>query len=279
MSPPQPQTLIIGAGITGSALAHHLSQTHPPHTLTILSLPPGSTTIAPGLVGQYNELTPLTTIAKESVSIYATIPGAFARVGGLEVAASEEGIRKLVERGEKAREGGLRAEIVGAERVERIAGGFVGKGVKGGLWFPDDGVAEPMRIVEFFMAGAKASGVEILEEELVSLQPSSSSETGKYTVTTPQRTLHPDTVILATGIWTPKIIKGLGIELPIVPVGHMYAYGPSREKREEKQPFVRWPEKMVYARDHGERDGFGSYDHVPVVCEPGESAKGIDLDR
>lgn len=182
-----------------------------------------------------------------------------------------------MERGKSARESGLRAEMVTAERVGEIAPDFCG-GEKGkGLWFPDDAVAEPMRIVEFFLAGAKACGVNFLAEELLSIQACSSS--GKYTITTPSRTLHPDTVILATGVWTPKILRGLGIELPIIPVGHPYAHGPERERRSTKQPFVRWPEKMVYARDHGDRDGFGSYDHLPVVCEPWESARGGDLDR
>jgi len=33
-------------------------------------------------------------------------------------------------------------------------------------------------------------------------------------------------------------------------------------------PFVRWPEHHVYARDHGDRLGLGTYDHVPVPITP-----------
>ncbi|MEV0070246.1 hypothetical protein [Amycolatopsis sp. NPDC050768] len=37
--------------------------------------------------------------------------------------------------------------------------------------------------------------------------------------------------------------------------------------------FVRWPEHYVYARDHGERLGLGTYDHRPLPVTPGESAQ------
>lgn len=48
-----------------------------------------------------------------------------------------------------------------------------------------------------------------------------------------------------------------------------------------RSPFVRWPEHHVYARDHGDRVGLGTYDHRPVpltVEELGDSAERLWLE-
>jgi glycine/D-amino acid oxidase-like deaminating enzyme len=93
------------------------------------------------------------------------------------------------------------------------------------------------------------------------------------------------TVILATGIWTSSLTGGpdqdkevsiTKFPVPIIPVAHPYTFTPSRPARPGKAyPFVRWPEHHVYARDHGDHDGLGSYDHAPLELSPDQSAVGI----
>jgi len=113
----------------------------------------------------------------------------------------------------------------------------------------------------------------VLEANVSSIDSNSaSSDSSKFSITTDLGTLQAKTVVVATGIWTQELLKSLDIALPIIPVAHPYAYGPSRPVREIKQPFVRWPERHIYARDHGEVDGFGSYDHEPVIGNPKHSA-------
>lgn len=273
--------VIIGGGIVGSALAFYLS-TKASNAEIILLDPSletlqGSTAIAPGLVGQLNEINHLTRVAKESVVAYTSIPGAFQRVGGLEIAEKKEGIERLRHRQGLAHQAELRAEILTSEEIAELAPDFHAKDNESvGLFFPDDGTVEPTKLVEYYRAEATARGVIFAAERVVNFQHASSSH---YHITTDSRLLTADTVTLATGIWTSGFLRPFGIEVPIIPVGHSYAYGPNREKREKGQPFVRWPEHHVYARDHGERDGFGTYDHVPITCEPGQSALGELLAR
>ncbi|KAH1414232.1 hypothetical protein KXX32_001820, partial [Aspergillus fumigatus] len=42
-------------------------------------------------------------------------------------------------------------------------------------------------------------------------------------------------------------------------------------------PFVRWLDHHVYARDHGDLDGMGCYNHAPVLLNPDQSAIGAWL--
>jgi glycine/D-amino acid oxidase-like deaminating enzyme len=73
-----------------------------------------------------------------------------------------------------------------------------------------------------------------------------------------------DDVVIACGIWGPALAWLVDIRMPLTPVAHPYVYGARRSVPHPPSPFVRRPEHHVYARDHGDRDGMGTYDHMPV---------------
>lgn len=278
MSPSTPPTriLILGSGIVGSALAHTLSTltTPPSHSIRVLSPPDykTSTSLAPGLIGQLNALPALTTLAKASVKAYLSLPpGCFSQVGGLEIASTPEGIATLEARLKLAQEAGLEARILEGEEVAELAPQFhQNDGVSKALYFPTDGVAEPSRIVDAYQASARANGVTFLSGTALSIERTNGVVTG---VLTPTGILPADEVIVASGIWTSALLADL-LHLPIIPVAHPYIHGSPRPVRGKPTPFVRWPERGVYARDHGACEGFGTYDHAPLPVSAGASAEG-----
>ncbi|CBQ71637.1 conserved hypothetical protein [Sporisorium reilianum SRZ2] len=223
-------TLVVGAGIVGSTLAHILATRH--HRVTLIDRSvatlPGSTGHALGYVGQYNALPALTELARRSVAHYRTIPDAFDGVGGLEVACSTEGLRGLEERCAQANGEGLDAVVLDAGKV-------VGK-------------------APFFQQAAQRKGATLTDADVVAIEPGS-VHLGDGTV------LHADTIVVCAGIWSSTLLQ----RLPIVPVAHPYAYTAERVRRERKTPFVRFPEQHVYVRDHGTNDGIRSYAHDPIA--------------
>jgi hypothetical protein len=53
--------------------------------------------------------------------------------------------------------------------------------------------------------------------------------------------------------------------MPLTPVAYPYVFGPVHSELFQTAPFVRWPDAHVYAREHGNRLGLGTYNHVPIA--------------
>ncbi|KAH7160483.1 FAD dependent oxidoreductase [Dactylonectria estremocensis] len=270
-----PETvLIVGAGIVGSALAHFLSTASPLRKITVtdrsLTTLVGSTGHAPGFVGQFNESEVLTRLAMDTVIEYTKIPSGFNTVGGLEVAHTASGIDKLEARHSKAASLGLPGEIISIQRAVELAPDLVKPSDSGAaLHFSTDGTANAGGITSYYQESAQKAGVQFLERDVTKLIVSGGRVTGvevRHDGTTQQ--LHADKVILATGIWAQDLCKNLDFPIPVVPVGHPYMHGERRKTNSPTSPFVRWPEAHVYARDHGDCYGIGTYNHKPVHYQP-----------
>ncbi|CAI7615084.1 unnamed protein product [Penicillium bialowiezense] len=249
----------------------------------------GSTGHAPGFVGQLNESSVLTQLAKDTVSEYLSIPNGFSPVGGLELASSSSGVEALRRRREMALAAGLPAEIITPEAAASLAPDFIDPAsVKAGLHFPSDGTANAQVITSYYLDQARLRGVDFLEANVTGFMTSDSNDTGMAKITAIQTAdgdinLAGSTVILASGIWTSPLTNPARgakapvtrVPIPIVPVAHPYTFTLPRPFRSgTPYPFVRWPDHHVYARDHGDRDGLGSYNHPPVHLDPADTAIG-----
>jgi sarcosine oxidase len=260
-------TIIVGAGIVGSALAAFLSEDKSAGRTLLIDRSfeevVGSTGYAPGFLGQFNESDVLTRLAVNSLKEYERFPEVFKRVGGLELARSEQGMRQLVERCKKANASGLEARILAEGEAASVVPTFVSKGsYESVLHFPTDGVADPHALCSSYRAEARRNGVETLETNVDSFEIVNGTVRGVRTAD--GQILQAKQVIVATGIWTQLLAKSAtSLPVPIVPVAHPYVYT-AEQARSTQTPFCRWPEDHVYARFHGHRYGLGSYDHAPI---------------
>ncbi|EED15342.1 N,N-dimethylglycine oxidase [Talaromyces stipitatus ATCC 10500] len=231
-------TIIVGAGIVGSALAHFLSSSSskPKGKIILIdhSFKPlqGSTAHAPGYIGQFNESATLTRLAIDTVIEYAKIPNGFNVLGGIEAVGTEEGLSRLQVRG-------LPASMITATQAAGLAPDFVRKeALKGALYFATDGVANATVITEFYQHEARKKGVEFVEGVVTRIKynedgdvvgvevdvddnEQDEDESDKRKV---KRFIASDTLILATGIWTQDLCSDLDIPIPIIPVAHPYMY-------------------------------------------------------
>jgi sarcosine oxidase len=246
---------IVGAGIVGAALAAHLA---PRASVLLLDRDlsvRGSTGHNPGLVGQLNRLPPLTELARRSVAAYRRIPGGFDDLGCLELALTKPEMEVLRARGKLARASGLPATLVSQSEARRLAPAFVADAV-GGLHFPDDGAASPKLLATSYHAAAAAAGATLLAADVIRIAGGG--------VETSAGCFRAKAVAVCTGIWGAQLLP---LAVGAVVVGQGYAYSAVRRPR-TASPIVRWPGAQVYGRDHGDRDGIGSYDHAPVHVPP-----------
>ena len=221
----------------------------------------GSTGHAPGYIGLYNETPILTKLAISSAAVYDEFAGAFRRVGGLEVALTENGASQLRERADGASACGLPTREVEFAEVERLAPGVVDPGTfLTAFHYSSDGVAEARELTDRFRTHAAVNGVDFYPGHIVTDVRRTANG---LEVKAGGKVFPADDVILAGGIWGPSLARLLGEEFPLFPVAHPYVYSAVGPERLEGS-FVRWPERHVYARVHGSRMGLGSYDHPTV---------------
>lgn len=262
-------TIIVGAGIVGSALAAFLSDDKSAGRTLLIDRSfeevVGSTGYAPGFLGQFNESDVLTRLAVNSLKEYERYPAVFRRVGGLELAHSEQGIWQLNQRCQKANASGVEARILTEKEAASVVPAFVSKGsYEKALHFPTDGVADPHALCSSYRAAACRNGVETLEADVDSFGIADGAISGVRTAD--GQILQAKRVIVATGIWARLLAQSAtSLPVPIVPVAHPYVY--TAETEGTLTPFCRWPEDHVYARFHGHRFGLGSYDHAPIHVE------------
>lgn len=269
--------VVIGAGIVGVSIARELSA-RTGIRVTVLERngdnPKGSTVFAPGFVGLYNDAPVLTELAKASASIYAAAGTGFVRSGGLELATSEAGALEITRRSQAACAAGLSSTVLSPGELPESVTAFVDlEQVVAAAHCADDGVAECTGLLAGLRTQAESRGARFISGRVIAVDPSD----GGYSVSiaTGERFVADD-VILAGGIWGTFLADLVGLTLPLFPVAHPYVYS-AEDTGLEAGPFVRWPERHVYARVHGNRLGIGSYDHAPVSVGPNELNAGAGL--
>lgn len=271
------EVVVIGAGIVGISLAHALSG-RPGVKVTVLERdgqePRGSTAYAPGFVGLYNDVPILTELARESAAVYESTGVGFRRTGGLEL-ATWEAVPELRRRIDAARSAGLPAELLSASDLPESVTAFIDvRQVAAAARFADDGSADVPMLTETLRSEAISRGAQIrYAQEVVALDANGA---GVTVVAASGERFSADAVALAAGVWGPTLARLTGFELPLFPVAHPYVYGPPASSW-TPGPFVRWPERHVYARVHNDRLGIGSYDHPPVSVEQRDLGAGAGL--
>jgi dimethylglycine oxidase len=275
--PATARAVIVGAGIAGASVAHHLAA-RGWDGLVVVDAGPlwatgGSTSHAPGLVFQHNASRTMTRLAQWTVEVlsalYASLP-----VGGIEVATTAERMAELDRRWARARGYGLDARLLTpgeiAELVPLIDPGVV----LGGLHVADDGVAKGVRAAERLCADdaiAAFGGCEVTEVLV---------EGGRAVgVRTARGEIRAEHVVIAAGIWGPQVARLVaGLNVPLVPVEHQLAYTAplpelAGETREIVHPILRHQDHAMYFKQVADGYAIGNYRHEPRLAEPERPAE------
>src|SRR5579864_8809864 len=174
----QARVVIIGSGIAGSSIAYHLTG-RGWRDIVVLeqgSLFGGTTSHAPGLVGQLRSSISLTKMLVYSISLYKQLevdgnPGYF-EVGSLRLASTKERMEELQRQVGFSKSVGLEAELISASEAQRMFPMMSLQGVEGALWLPTDGSAKAPILARAmadrarergatFYAHTKVTGIEV----------------------------------------------------------------------------------------------------------------------
>jgi len=268
-------TVVIGAGIVGSSLVGELAERGRDDILLIdkgpLSDPGGSTGHASNFIFPVEHSKDMTQLTSDSRDIYREFD-TFTNSGGIEVARTEERMEELKRRVVSAKSFGEEAELLTPEEVEELVPYVNTDIIKGGFYSKGAGTCDPLRAGELYRQQAKdkgalstAANTEVLDMHV---------EHGEIqAVETDKGTVEADEVIIAAGLWSPKIADMAGVDIPLTPAVHqMVSVGPidlfeEGSEGEINYPVIRDMDSQMYERQHGNDIEVGSYEHRPILWD------------
>ncbi len=275
--PASARVVVIGAGIVGNSLVYHLARLGWRDIVQIdkgpLPNPGGSTGHASNFIFTVDHSREIADLTLDSVRQYKEM-GVFTESGGFEVARTEERMEELRRRMSSARAWGIESEIVTPEQVVEKVPFLDPSVIVGGFWTPGVGVVDSLRAGTIMRERAMqldaltvVPTVEVLGMDV---------EDGRITrVRTDGGDIEAETVVIAAGVWSPKLARMAGAHIPLTPAVHqMISVGPvevlAGQEGEISFPIVRDMDTFCYERQHGADMEVGSYAHRPILHDAEE---------
>ncbi|GAA1126051.1 FAD-dependent oxidoreductase [Nocardioides aquiterrae] len=273
--PTSAKVVVIGAGIVGNSLVHHLARLGWRDIVQLdqgpLPNPGGSTGHASNFIFLTDHSREITDLTLDSVEQYKEM-GVFTQSGGFELARTEERMEELRRRMSSARAWGIEAELVSPEFVKEKVPFIETDQFIGAFWQPGVGVVDSLRAGTIMRERA-------MELDALTVVPNVEVtgldvEDGRIRrVRTDAGDIETEYVVIACGVWSPKIGDMAGVSIPLTPAVHqMISVGPCPQLAEREGeisfPIVRDMDTFCYERQHGADMEVGSYAHRAILHEP-----------
>jgi glycine cleavage system aminomethyltransferase T/glycine/D-amino acid oxidase-like deaminating enzyme len=276
--PSRARCVVIGCGIVGNSLVYHLTQLGWTDIVQIdkgpLPNPGGSTGHASNFVFPVDHNKEMTALTDESSRQYRAWD-LFTECGGIEVARTEERMEELRRRMASAKSWGIEgARLVTPAEIKELVP-FIDESILvGGFYCPTVGVVDSLQFGTLCREKAVASGglsvyastevhaIEVEHGRIRALQTS-------------RGTIEAEHVVIACGVWSPKVAELAGARIPLTPLVHqMIDVGPvprfERSTKAIEFPIVRDMDVLMYERQDGVGLEIGSYAHRSILHDPEE---------
>lgn len=269
--PDRVRVVVIGGGIAGCSVLHHLAELGWTDTLLVEKgeLTCGSTWHAAGLCTQFHSSRPMTRLLMRSLEIYrelegpADMPVDMHSVGSIRLATTPERVDEVRAREGLARTLGLPYEVIGPEQVAELFPPANVEDVLAAAYLPTDGWVDPTAVTQAFAHNAREAGATIAQGTGVT----GFTQTAQgWVVRTGRGDVECEHVVNCAGMWARQVGALAGARLPIVPLEHHYVVTEAIEAvrdLETELPVLRDPEASFYVR--GENDALlvGPFEFTP----------------
>jgi glycine cleavage system aminomethyltransferase T/glycine/D-amino acid oxidase-like deaminating enzyme len=208
----------------------------------------------------------------DSVKQYKEL-GVFTQSGGIEVARTPERVQELKRRIASGKAWGVgEMELLTPQEVKQLVPFINEKIILSGFSTPGIGTVDSLRAGTLMREYAMAQGAlqTFASTEITGMDVVNGRVRG---VRTNKGDIQAETVIIACGLWSPRIARMAGASIPLTPAVHqMISVGPVPQLMdtvgEIKYPIVRDMDTNMYERQHGSDMEVGSYAHRPILWEP-----------
>ena len=271
--PTHARAVVIGSGIVGNSVAYHLCRLGWRDVVLLdkgpLPNPGGSTGHASNFIYLVDHSKEMTALTVDSVRQYTEL-GVFTKSGGIEVARTPERMQELTRRMASARSWGIEpVSLVTPAEIKKLVSYIDETILLGGFYTPGVGVVDSLRAGTLMREKAVAMGAlhVAANTEVMGIDV----EHGRVRcVRTTSGEIETDTVVIACGVWSPKVGRMAGAHIPLTPAVHqMIDVGPvprfAGAKGDIEHPIVRDMDTNMYERQAGGDLEIGSYAHRPIL--------------
>ncbi|MYF83140.1 MAG: FAD-dependent oxidoreductase [Acidimicrobiia bacterium] len=273
--PSSARVVVIGAGIVGNSVVKHLAALGWREIVQLdkgpLPNPGGSTGHASNFIYPVDHNKEMAHLTLDSQEQYEEM-GVSVTSGGLEVARTEARMHELNRRMTSAKSWDIDSRLVTREEIEELVP-FIDVDVVLGGWFsPTVSVVDSLRAGTLMREYAQELGAlsvhpvtEVLDIE---------TDRGRISaVVTNKGRIACEYVVIACGVWSPRLARMAGASIPLTPAVHqMIDVGPleilSATNSEIGYPIVRDMDTFCYERQTGGSMEVGSYAHRPIFHHP-----------
>jgi sarcosine dehydrogenase len=252
--PSQVRIVVIGGGAVGCSIAYHLAKAGQRDVLVLekSGLTHGSTWHAAGLVGQLRSKRNLTRLMQYSAQLYGRLETETGQatewkpVGSLRLASSEERWSELKRMATTARSFDFDLHTLSPKEAREKFPLIAPDGIVGAVFVPNDGSVEPSSLTMAYAKGARAGGVRIVENVLVTGFEADGRRITR--VLTDQGAIACEIVVNAAGIWARDVAKMAAVQVPAGAVEHQYLITEKSNSIPPGLPTLRDPDRIFYLK-------------------------------
>jgi glycine/D-amino acid oxidase-like deaminating enzyme len=250
--------VIVGAGISGAALAYQLRRRGRGRVLLLErgEAASGGTGKSAALVRQHYSTTLMARLARRSVEIFGAMPGelgddgGFRRVGYLFLCAAADAA--TAQRNVAMQQGvGVNTSWLDAAAVAARCGWLNPEGVAGAAFEPEGGYADPVRTVAAYVAAFEREGGEFRRRAPCRRIVRRDGRVAG--VVTDDDEIAAGTVVNAAGPWAPSLARLAGVPLDMRSVREQDTVWEGRVGRELPPHSISNAVDAIYLRPQGER--------------------------
>jgi glycine cleavage system aminomethyltransferase T/glycine/D-amino acid oxidase-like deaminating enzyme len=273
--PEQARVVIIGAGIVGNSMAYHLARLEWRDIVLVekgmLPNPGGSTGHASNFIFLTDHSKEMAAFTMESARQYREL-GVYDETGGIEVARTPERMEELKRRMASSTSWGVEdSRLLTPAEVKAMVPFIDESVILGGFYTPGVGIVDSLQAGTLMRQAAQEMGALTVAAsvEVTGIDV----EAGRVRrVHTDAGTIEAEVVVIASGVWSPRIARMAGASIPLTPAVHqMMDIGPvpmfANAKSEVDYPIVRDMDTNMYERQHGNGFEIGSYAHRAILMD------------
>lgn len=253
--PGHARIVIVGGGIVGVSTAYHLTKLGISDVVLVEQgqLSSGTTWHAAGLVGQLRGHSVMTGLIQYSTRLYSEIhletglETGWKQCGSMSVARTDERMTLLHRTIASARSQGVEVKELTPDEAGEMWPPMRIDDLKGAIWLPGDGKANPTDLTQSLAKGARMGGAKVFEGVRVT---GISQKDGRVTgVQTADGDITAEIVVNCAGQWARKLGQMCGVSVPMHSAEHMYIVTGAVPGVHPDLPVMRDPDGYIYFKE------------------------------